>query len=582
MRPQTFVRWLLLIFISLLLAACAKPERIWLNAPDWSRAQDLGATVTGDAPVFALGPNNETLFLLAADKNGRIFPRAILLEGNGEKRWQHDYPEIGMARPDKPRAYWVSHGVQLFWISNEQLYSARIDPATGEMPEAPQKLSGEHRVGDYAVAINTQNEPTVWFAGPRTAPGLYRLDANNQNILVDAKGIWPELAFDSQGALHALWAQQPMGQFRVTIQYLPDARQNSSPEAIQTLAEPRLAASSRFLGPELGLTNEQVYIFWSIEVHTGPAAGSVETNYLNFPNQHPQAKTKPTLILIPRTYQLSYRPPHQAGLQAGARAPLQSHSTGKITQIHASRSNNPELVIIFRALVDHTMRNDAYQISTLFFREGQPDTYQLLSFTGSDSRSPFILPDADTWLHASWLERDHEKGFRVLYASTHPDVRANYAKLSSQDYQALAAKTTFGLISGALLIPFALMWMFVPLVLYILTFFLRRGSNAPTAPGTLASLGIPILGYWFIKVAFMGAMIDYVPFSAWLPIIPPWMALPLQIGIPAFILLFSLWMAWLATYRRDTYSSMLFLLTYLAVDAVLSTAIYGPLIFATN
>ena len=266
----------------------------------------------------------------------------------------------------------------------------------------------------------------------------------------------------------------------------------------------------------------------------------------------------------------------------GRRSALVSPRTGKITQLYAHSGPLPELVTIQRQFVQFTMRDDAFQIGVSFLDDGKPDSYQLLSFTGGDSRAPFITSDARGQLYAAWLERGDVSGFRVYYASTNPEIMANYAHLSAADYQQLGARTLFGLVSGALLLPFAFMWMLVPLVLYLVTFPLRRMSNELLSPGMIASLVISILGYWVFKIGFLGGLISYVPFSAWLPIIPGWLGPFLQIGCPLIILGLGLWLAWLATYRRQNYSSMLFLITYLAVDAVLSTAIYGPLILATN
>ncbi len=583
-------RWLLALFIlfgaALLLSGCGEtPDRFWLNAPDWSRAQFVGQTAGGDPPIFALGPDHSAVFLLIANQEGRTYPKAVFLDGRGQKRWEREYPEISMARPDQARAYWAQNAVHLFWISNESLFHARVDAANGQMTETPQKISGDVRVGDYAVAVDRGQEMVVWFSGPRIAPGLYRFPDNDlasPPMLLDETGIRPTLAFDGQGALHALWAYYPMGQPTAAIRYAGDVINGPAAADIYTIATPKAALGSIFSGPTMGLTAHRVYIFWTIEIRTGVSAGSVDSRFHGFPINSPGETPHPKQLFVPSDYHLPYEAWLQDGFRAGQRAPITGPRTGKITHIYANSSDLPELVTIQRELVQFTMRDNAYQIGTLFFADGKPSSYQLLSFTGGDSKSPVITNDADGWLYAAWLERGAAQGFRIVYASTNPDIKAAYAQLSSEDYQALAAQTAFGLATGALLLPFAFMWMIAPLLLYLITFFLRRGSNELFSPGVLASLIIAIIGYWVVKMSFLGGFSAYVPFSAWLPIIPQWLAPPLQIGIPLIILGLSLWTAWSATYKRETHSSLFFLIVYLAVDGILSAAIYGPLILATN
>jgi len=576
----------MLLGIAMLLAGCGEaPDRLWLNAPGWSRSQFIGQTVVGDPPIFALSPDNAAAFLLVVSQNGRTYPKAIFMDHLGQKVWEREFPEISMARPDQPRVYWAKGALQLFWLSNESLFHAQLDPADGAMAASPQKLSGDLRVGDYAVAVNGQGETVVWFSGPRIKPGLYRFPNNDLTAtpsLIDETGIRPTLVFDDNGILHALWARYPMGLSDVTIRYAADVGNGVDPDAIYTLSKPKSAIASIFDGPSLGLTSDRAYVFWSNEIRTGIAAGTVDSRYLSFPLGSPDAATPPVQLYVPSAYHLPYQDWLDDGFQAGKRSQLLPPRTGKLTQLFPHGNDLPELVTIQRELTQFTMRDTAYQIGVLFFRQGQPDSYQLLSFTGGESRSPVITSDASRWLYAAWLERGRGAGFRITYASTNPDIQTTLAHLSSEDYQTLAAQTLFGLLSGAVLLPFAFMWMIIPLFLYIIAFPLRRGGNDLFSPGIIASLSIAIIGYWIAKIAFLGGFMNYIPFSAWLPIIPDWLALPLQIGIPVITLGLGLWLAWLATYKRENNASLFFLIIYLVVDGVLSTAIYGPIIFATN
>lgn len=163
----------------------------------------------------------------------------------------------------------------------------------------------------------------------------------------------------------------------------------------------------------------------------------------------------------------------------------------------------------------------------------------------------------------------------MVYASTHPEIVGAYNALRVSDYAAFLGESLFGMVTGALLLPFAMMWMVLPLVLFLITFPLRRECNELLAPGTLISLGLSILSYWILKIAMLTDIREFIPFSPWIPVIPDWMGPIIQLAVPVIILIIGLIGAWLATYRRQNYSPMLFLLVYLALDGILTTAIYG-------
>ena len=573
------LRLLGLLLLTWLLAACGgQPERIWLKAPDWSRAQTVGVTATGDAPVFALGPQGRTAFLLVAHVDGRYHPRVVAFDEQGALLWERDYADISMPRPDQPRVFWTPEGIALFWISEESLFHGVVDPTSGDFVNPPRKLSGDLRVGDYDVAVAEDGRLAVWFGGPRRAPGLYAFppdDLSGAPLLVDEQGLRPQLAWDSQGQLHALWIQHPQGETGIRMFYQTGDGVRFPSSATEVMLV-RVGQGSVFVGPALGMDASNIYLFWSIEVRTGLAAGSVDARYTFFPRERPQEAAPPIQLFTSADYHLDYIPWPEGEIRAGRRAHITPPLTGKLMQFQGLKVDLPETAVIQKELVRYIMRDKAYQTGILFFQDGEPTSYQLLSFTPGETRSPYLTLDQERYVHAAWLERAAQ-GFRLVYASTRPEIVTAYNALSASDYAAFLGQTLFGMMSGALLLPFAMMWMILPLILFLITFPLRRGSNELHSPGTLISLGLSILGYWILKIAMLADVTDFIPFSPWIPVIPDWMGPVLQLVVPAIILAVSLTGAWLATYRRQTYSPMLFLLVYLAVDGIFTTAIYGPI-----
>ena len=90
---------------------------------------------------------------------------------------------------------------------------------------------------------------------------------------------------------------------------------------------------------------------------------------------------------------------------------------------------------------------------------------------------------------------------------------------------------------------------------------------------------VAVVAYWMGKLATLPGMLDYVPFSAWLPEIPFVLGNILRWLVPLLITGIALGVAWYYTFRRSNQSTLYFLLIYVGIDALLTTAIYAVLIY---
>jgi hypothetical protein len=169
----------------------------------------------------------------------------------------------------------------------------------------------------------------------------------------------------------------------------------------------------------------------------------------------------------------------------------------------------------------------------------------------------------------------------VYFASTAPDVQQALGDLRGRDVVGIIGDAVFGMLIGFVLSPFAAaIWMIVPVLLIAVTGKLRPGHHTKRGKvGTVVTLGLAIYVFWYTKFATLGGVEYFVPFSPWVPRIPPAWSLPLQIGVPLFILLFAVLIAWNYTYRRNSESALVFTLIYIAADAALTMALYGMLIY---
>jgi hypothetical protein len=341
--------------------------------------------------------------------------------------------------------------------------------------------------------------------------------------------------------------------------------------------EPRVG-TTRVRGPWLGLDQQNVYLLWTVIPRIGPRAGLAATYYMHFPRGQPAAASSVSQLYIPYTYHLDYQSSPEGALEAGPRVPLgseASYGNTYISELAVDPALAPESAIAFHTKLAYLRRKEQGQVSTLFFRDGAPIGYQQISFTPASSGLPAILSDEAGQLYITWLESGAESGYDVYFSSTAPDIREALSRLTWGDAGKLGPEILFGLLGGVVLVPLALAWIVVPVVVLGLTSVIRRKEESFTSIGVIISLALAIAAYWVGKLLLMSTIRDYVPFSAWLPFIPSALNLPLQLGVPLLITGLALAVAWRYTYGSERHSPFFFLLIYAAIDAALTMAVYG-------
>ncbi|HSM58323.1 MAG TPA: hypothetical protein VK879_19370 [Candidatus Sulfomarinibacteraceae bacterium] len=571
LRLRTWPLMLLLLF----LAGCSSvQERVWLDAPGWQRGIAMGRMLVPDAATLALdGERTLYTFLITGDG-----PTVVALDRRAERLWQRSL-DIDLQRPDRPQLVWDGAQLRLFWIDGERLYTAAMD-AAGNVVEDARPLSGETRVATYDVAVDN-GRIAVWSGGPRREPGVYALDLGAASAgprLVDEVGIRPQLAYDAQGVLHAIWTQYPSGAGAARFLY---AQSDSQPPSGTIVLETLISVTSSMEGPFLGIEEETAYLFWSVLVRTGLGAGTATTEYVTFPLGQPQAASAPARLYVPSAYDLPYGDAPAAGsLQAGGRAPLDAGGRATPLSLEANDLIAGELVVAARATVAFQLRKEASQATLVFLDGGAPQGYQLLSFTRTATSSPYVRSDGDGYLYATWLEPAEPSGYHVYFASTAPDISAALQELRLADVQQMAVETIFGMLAGAVLAPFvAILWLIAPIIILGVTSFMRREGASLISAGTAISLALALAAFLVVKGLTLPGLNEYVPFSAWIPIMPRWLETVLRWSVPVLIPIVGLAAAWHLTFRRRNQSVLYFLLIYAAADSLLSMAIYGSVVY---
>lgn len=576
----------LICFLIVVLSACAsQPERLWLKSPGWSRAKLIGNTRVSDSvPVTFDSDGNLYLFFIRPDDQV-LHLRIIALDNRTQVLWDRTYTGIELTRPSMPRIAWSKGVLQLFWIDSDSLFTARA-ANTGEIINSPIPLSDDVKVDHYDIAINSKGEIAIWFAGSRDEPGLYTLpvnDINGASILVDDRGIHPDLTFDHADKLHVTWARYPPGAGDKPLLYATYPNGVFQPGQAANVAMPRIVGTSSLQGPKIGLDSQNAYIFWSLIYFSGELAGTAETHYVHLPLSQPSSASSDTLLSVPYSYDLPYQPFPESPLKAGSRIPIGPGPPGGssyVTEVETNSSAEGELVVTLQSWMGYLMHKTKSQVTAAFFQNGEPTSYQILSFSPSSSTLPAVFSDDEHQLYVTWLEKGELPGWAIYLSSTAPKIKDVLDKLTSDDIARVTADVTFGFLTGALMIPIGLAWILPSvLVLALLTRVFRVRENQVSV-GSIVSSILAMIVLWIVKLGVLPGMLDYVPFSAWIPILSEWLILPLRIGVPLLAATFSLLVAWYLLKRRAESSIYTFFIIYAAVDAVLTLGVYGVLVFA--
>lgn len=521
--------WLALA--ALLFAGCVgQPERLWLRSPGWSRAQLVGQTRVPDpVPVVLDDAGNIYILSFVTFEDGSS-PRVIALDRGANTIWEHTYKEISHRGPRQPRILWDGQLLRLFWIARGDLHRASVDAAGNLVSYQIPELG--FSVDAIDVAIDRPGVASVALAGPSGEPGFHLLNLNGTTTLVDPEGVQPDIQYDQEGILHATWSRRTSEPGDVPLLYGAFPGGLITPESIRSVATPRLVGTASFVGPTLGLDNENAYVFWSTTFYSGPNAGTIESKYAHFPKGAALSDSKEQPLLVPYGFTLPYKA-LEGTLVSGPRVDLSSANDlggADITQSYPNTVASDELVVAVLARLGYPMRKTKPQVAAVYFSEGDANTYQQLSFTPTGSTSPTIMSDTQGHLYLTWLERGDAAGWGIYFSSTAADLKEALRGVNLGDMASVTAETVFGLLSGALLVPISLAWAAPALVVLALTSRFWRSEDNLIGGGAFAGLALALLVLWGIKLSLLPGIQDYVPFTAWVPIIPDWLHDPLRIG----------------------------------------------------
>lgn len=596
------------ILLLVLWAMQTPPTSVWSPAPGWSNGRVV-ATLAGTptapraAPILVDAQGAVFLFTLVRAPGG-IAPQVIAIRPDGARAWEHTFP-IPTLEPGQLALRWDGPDLRLLWLDASQLYTAQIAP-DGSGATEPQRISGAAEVHSYAVASSPAGELQLWYAGPPDKPGLYALPAGDLRgpaQLIDPAGTRPTIQIDQSGTLHAAWLASPPGQSDAAALWytslppqppLPAGAGDSpalpSPSgsgdggegnAPHKLADLSLTAGGEIEGPWLGVDAAHATLLWTVRVTQGRNAGSFYTQRVSLPLGAPDQVSAIEVINVPDSAALSSAAVGGA-LQAGPRVLLDPAAVGGAapTACGFNSAGTREAAAACQAQIPHRSGDRVGQIGLLFFREGRPASYQLVSFGAGNAYAPSLTSDPQGHLYLSWLNL-RSGGSDVYLATTEPALGRALDAPTWEDAGWTAYTIIFGMVQGVIFTPLTgLLWSVAPMLFIGVVAFIRRDRGEASMPVTALIIAAALGLFWFGKwrLLFQQAA-AYVPFSAWLPDLPTWLDLPLRLGVPATIAGLSLWAAHRLTYGRQSPSIPFFTLITIGSDTLLTMAVYGGLFF---
>jgi len=573
------LRLLILILMGLNLSACivTQEDRFWTHAPGWSRAQFIGET--GSMRPVSIDVDEEgTLYAVYFEREPDTVLTALAMSADGQERWRFTFDTEDVLEGRNPSLLHLEDGVHLFWIVSGDLVELHLSDE-GTLVAMPVVISAGEKVIYYDVERGSGNVYSIWFSSSRDSLGIYRLDpvgTTYTTTLVDPEGVYPDIAFDQNDALHAVWSRNPRQLTSMTFEYrLYDGGNRQREVAARTL-NPVLRSSDNVEGPVLGINGMIVHVGWITSIRTGLRAGDVEPMVTSFIPGFTETYSDPTMMRISMDYELPYEE-WEGDLRVGPRSEWSFNRNGtvQIKDLATVSTSLGEMALAARTRISTRSGQDQSQITLAYLKDGMFDSYQLLTFTYSSSVTPSLAVGPDGSIYAVWLELTDEDEFSIYLSSTGEAMRETFNALTGDDYRQMATDTLFGMVSGALLTPVVFLWLMPGMLVLLMTAWLRNRPNASQKRMDGLSVGLAVAAYWYVKTAMFPSILTTVPFKLWIPIIPAGVGMALRILIPLLVTLLAVGGGYRQVRKRGSFSPASFLLVYGLLDGVCTVAIYG-------
>ena len=577
------------MLIALLLTACQGPSltRSAYDNADWSRGVRLGAAALNDRVSIALGPSGDLLYLAWVAKDAdaeRQRLHFVQLASSGQILAEQPL-NLPASNPSQVELVWTPQGrLYLFWCDRlheeEQLNRVELSPS-GALQSAPRKLALPGAMVDsYAVGLGVAGQVEIlWSDLDGQDPGLYHLqlgedgDILAENRKLREHGFDPAFRLVAGGRTHMMvWQETPEPGMRA-IHY---ARFDTTRRML--LGPIELARFPLPLGligrrPALGLSDGEVYVYWSVERRGGgltpPAAHSL---YVSFPLDRPPLLLAPQWVhLPPVNHPLYVAAETNYSVTQLASSVTDAPRSGFIYLPSASVARDGQLAVAFAAQLEGRTKGIVQVLVTLW-EKGALQGYQVAGRTDNASLRPNLAVDSEGDLYLVWIDTAGFGAYDVYYASTSPKARAYLNRITARDLLEKVLAVAMGVGQALSFLPMVLLWMLFPTIVLAVGAFIRpEGDLKRTWPRIM--LAIAIVLYSSFK---------YLLRSNWLAALPLPRTLSAEIGealtyaAPLLISGLAGLITWAWVRRHDFISLFPTFFAFIGVDSLLTLLIYIP------
>lgn len=571
---QIAVVWTVLLSIAVLLAGCStSPIRTPRMSKAWSKGLPLGLASLNNQVALDVDPEGRVVAAwVGMDQDIR------LVRLNGRAGVEVDRPlDLTLNHPQGVRIGVDADGqVHLVWLDRVdrvlQVLYARFSPEGDVLQPATQLSAAGLQSGRVAVTVDPEARTfeVFWSDAFASHPGIYHAAlswAGSPVVpaeLLIAEGLAPSVATDRQGYIHLAWREEAENQpvaFHYAI-YDPQRRLlGPSAQVAEPVAEASMmggpAAGAKFHGPQLGLSRDSVYLAWMLEVRQ---RGNLTA--LTFFQVFPQ----PALESVDRSGRFSYEPPEVASNPVQVRG-----GDPSLTGDPALVGGHPEEQVLACYTMAEGPRNLEMLQSAVVHLSDPQLGMDIVSATTGASLKASIAVDGQQNLHLVWIDTAGFDRYKVLYASTAPQVQEVLNPVTVGEVLSQVLELGFGALTLIGFLPLYLLWAVPGLLTLFLFWTVTQGVDLSQPQGRVAlACGIGVHG--LVKLATAGGALNRLSTGGLLT--AAWQETVIRWAVPLLITALSAWITRVYVRRTGTVSLFGAFFIFVLIDALLFTLIY--------
>jgi hypothetical protein len=456
-----------------------------------------------------------------------------------------------------------SQGLELCWISDEGVRCsllndeepAQINPYT--LISAPPDIQLFTSAGEHYAWVTRDGALFISLSGGEPT----RLSTQAINVDIDVQGdlllvSWTEAKTDSE-----------------TTVWLTTMSEDSMGEAHQvSRISAGVLAGLRQVGLGAARVDDQYCLVYGYEFTRGLEGGSAYTvlTCLDTQTWNPESEQRLELVITDKLNYQTYTGPFAVSRLAQVEIPYSN-----FTYLPSSPVALEDQMVIVVSTPAQVRYKVHQQIALLLIESGQKLGYQPATATTGSSLHPNLAADRDGNLYLAWLERSI--GNEIYFATTNPQASDRLNQITPSEVTISILGIIVEAVTGLFLLPFALLWIVVSFVAVFISTHIANWVRLERWKDLIGFIsGAAVL--WGIKLLFLPYISSFVPFSAWLPGIPPSLIMAYKVFWPLFILSASLFFSHLIIKRGDIPSLAIRFGLYAIFDVTLTALIYGAML----